>query len=82
MLWKLLMYLRSDIEDTELVLCHDISDGLEGGAEEIVVVLAHVQELVVLQPLQHPLVRHEPARLAVDLVVAHRPASHCQCATR
>ena len=69
-------HLWSDIQDTELVLGHDISDRLEGGAEEIVVVLAHVQELVVLQPLEHALVADEPAGLAVDLVAAHRTARH------
>ena len=71
-----LPHLRSDVEDAKLVLGHDAPDGLEGGAEEIVVVLADVEELVVLQSLEHALVAHEPARLPVDLVGAHRPVRH------
>ena len=40
------------IDDAEFVfLVDDVTHGLEGGAEEIVVVLANVQELVVGQTL-------------------------------
>jgi len=63
-----LQRLRGRVEDASPTLVDDGADGVELGAVEVSVVLAVLQELVVLDAPFHVLAIHEPVAEAVVLL--------------